>query len=128
VGGRGGSFSAPERRWQRAARLRVDALLANTRLKEGKSHAGRLGKVAAYASVMPELLSLMIQAARAAVSRRNELILENLLLRHQLQVALRSKRRLSLRRRDRLFWVLVRQLRPDWRRYLLYVRPETVIR
>jgi transposase InsO family protein len=77
---------------------------------------------------MPELLSLVTQTARAAVRRRNDLILENLLLRHQLQVALRPKRRLSLRRRDRILWVLVRQLRPDWRRYLLYVRPETVIR
>jgi hypothetical protein len=44
---------------------------------------------------MSELLSLVIHAARAAVRGRNELILENLLLRHQLQVALRPKRRLS---------------------------------
>ncbi len=50
---------------------------------------------------MSELLSLVIHAARAAVRGRNALILENLLLRHQLQVALRPKRRLSLRRRDR---------------------------
>jgi hypothetical protein len=50
---------------------------------------------------MPELLSLVIHAARAAVRGRNELILENRLLRHQLQVALRPKRRLSLWRRDR---------------------------
>jgi putative transposase len=77
---------------------------------------------------MSELLSLVIHAARAAVRGRTQLILENLLLRHQLQVALRPKRRLSLRRRDRFLWVLVRKLRPDWRRYLLYVRPETVIR
>ncbi len=77
---------------------------------------------------MPELLLLVIQTAGAAIRRRNDLILENLLLRHQLQVALRPKRRLSLRRRDRLLWVLAQQLRPDWRRYLLYVRPETVIR
>ena len=77
---------------------------------------------------MSELLSLVIHTARAAVRGRNDLILENLLLRHQLQVALRPERRLPLRRRDRFLWVLVRQLRPDWRRYLLYVHPETVIR
>jgi hypothetical protein len=63
---------------------------------------------------MSELLSLVIHTARAAVRGRNDLILENLLLRHQLQVALRSKRRLALGRRDRFLWVLVRQLRPDW--------------
>jgi hypothetical protein len=38
---------------------------------------------------MHELLSLVVQSVRAAVRRRNDLILENLLLRHQLQVALR---------------------------------------
>jgi hypothetical protein len=53
---------------------------------------------------------------------------QNLLLRQQLQVALRPKCRLPLRRRDRLFWLVVQRLRPDWRRYLLFVRPETVIR
>lgn len=77
---------------------------------------------------MFELLSLVIRTTRSAIRRRNDLILENLLLRQQLQVALRPNHRLSLRRHDRLFWVLVRRLHPDWRRYLLFVRPETVIR
>ena len=70
----------------------------------------------------------MIRTIRSAVRRRDDLILENLLLRQQLRVALRLRRRLSLQRHDRLFWVLVRRLHPDWRRYLLFVRPETVIR
>ncbi len=55
-------------------------------------------------------------------------MVENLLLRQQLQVALRSKRRPALRRQDRLFWVLVRDLRSDWRRHLHVVQPATVIR
>ncbi len=38
--------------------------------------------------------------------------MENLLLRQQLQVALRPRRRLSLQQRDRLFWVLVRRICP----------------
>jgi uncharacterized protein (TIGR02391 family) len=77
---------------------------------------------------MLEFLSLIIGTSRSALRGRKELILENLLLRQQLQVALRPRRRLSLEQRDRLFWVLVRRIFPDWRRYLLYVRPETVIR
>jgi hypothetical protein len=77
---------------------------------------------------MLEVLSLIIGTTRAAVRGRKELILENLLLRQQLQVALRPRRILSLQQRNRLFWVLVRRIFPDWRRYLLYVRPETVIR
>src|SRR6266852_3457482 len=81
-----------------------------------------------YPSAVLELLSLIIGTTRSAVRGRNDLILENLLLRQQLQVALRPRRHLSLQPRDRLFWVLVRRILPDWRRYLLFVRPETVIR
>lgn len=77
---------------------------------------------------MREVLCLLLHTARSAVRRRNDLILENLVLRQQLQVALRPRRRVSLQRHDRLFWVLVRRLHPNWRRYLLFVRPETVIR
>ena len=77
---------------------------------------------------MSEFLSLIIGTTRSAVRGRKDLVLENLLLRQQLQVALRPRRRLSLQPRDRLFWVLLRRLVPDWRSYLLYVRPETVIR
>ncbi len=97
-------------------------------LSEGKSRA-QIGRGPnGYPSAVLELLSLIIGTTRSAVSGRNDLILENLLLRHQLHVALRPRRRLSLQPRDRLFWVLVRRVLPDWRRYLLFVRPEAVIR
>ncbi len=97
-------------------------------LSGGKSRAqyGRGPK--GYPSAVLELLSLIIGTTRSAVRGRNDLILENLLLRQQLQVALRPRRRLSLQPHDRLFWVLARRVHPDWRRYLLFVRPETVIR
>jgi hypothetical protein len=52
---------------------------------------------------MLELLSLIIGTTRSAVRGRNDLILENLLLRQQLQVVLRPRRCLSLQPRDRLF-------------------------
>jgi hypothetical protein len=42
---------------------------------------------------MLELLSLIIGATQSAVHGRKDLILENLLLRQQLQVALRPRRR-----------------------------------
>jgi putative transposase len=108
----------------------------NMRLPEVRPLGCRGAKVGApirersngYPSAMLELLSLIIGTTRSAVRGRKDLIVENLLLRQQLQVALRPRRRLSLQSRDRLFWVLVRRLFPDWRRYLLYVRPETVIR
>ena len=66
---------------------------------------------------------------RAAVRDRSDLVAENLLLRHQLAVLTRpTRRRPRLRTRDRLLWVLARRLRRDWRRHLVLVRPETVVR
>jgi hypothetical protein len=40
------------------------------------------------------------------------IVVENLLLRHQLQIALRSRPRPRLKIRDRFFWVVVRRLCP----------------
>ena len=94
-------------------------------LSEGKTPDDR-GR--GYASPMVDLLSLLIRSLASLFRSRTALIVENLLLRQQLQVALRPKRRLRLRERDRLFWILVRWLHLDWRRYLLFVRPETVVR
>src|SRR5713226_1953257 len=77
---------------------------------------------------MLTLLRLLLATLSAVVRRRHELLLENLLLRQQLQVALRSQRRPRLRTWDKLFWLIVRRLHGDWRRHLVLVRPETVTR
>jgi hypothetical protein len=53
---------------------------------------------------------------------------ENLLLRQQLAVALRARPHPRLRRRDRVFWLVARRLCADWRRHLVLVQPETVLR
>jgi hypothetical protein len=47
-------------------------------------------------------LALLLVTLRACLCARNDLVLENLLLRQQLAVALRSAPRPKLRRRDRL--------------------------
>jgi len=57
---------------------------------------------------MIDLLALLIRALAALFRPRTALIVENLLLRQQLRVALRPRRRLRLQERDRLFWILVR--------------------
>jgi putative transposase len=80
---------------------------------------------------MLDLLWLMLAAVRAACRQRNDLVMENLLLRHQLAVLTRPTRqrpRGRWRRLDRLLWVLIRCLRRDWQRHLVIVTPETVIR
>jgi hypothetical protein len=67
--------------------------------------------------------------AQTTVREREALIAENLLLRHQLGVLTRpTRKRPRLRARDKLFWVVVRALHRDWRRHLVLVRPESVIR
>ena len=71
---------------------------------------------------------LLFSVLRAAARSRADLAAENLVLRHQLAVLARPTRRAPrLRTRDRLFWVLVRCCRSDWRRHLVIVRPETVV-
>jgi len=71
---------------------------------------------------------LLLGVLRAMLRRRQALVLENLLLRQQLAVALRARPRPRLRRRDRVFWVLARRACADWPRHLVLVRPETVLR
>ena len=74
---------------------------------------------------------LLLTAAHAAARRRGDLVVENLLLRHQLAVLTRPtrrRRRVRLGRLDKVLWVLVRRLRRDWRRHLVVVTPDTVVR
>src|SRR5689334_10657127 len=76
---------------------------------------------------MLELVRLVVATLVAAARSRQRLVLENLLLRQQLQVALRSRHHSRLRSSDKIFWLLVRRLNREWRRHLLPVRPETVL-
>src|SRR5262245_42686783 len=78
---------------------------------------------------MIEYLCLLVTVLRAAVSSRSALTAENLLLRQQLAVLTRpTRKRPRLRSRDKLFWLLVRLVRRDWRRHLVLVTPDTVVR
>jgi len=75
------------------------------------------------------LLLLIARSLLASVGSRRELMLENLALRHQLQVALRRNPHPRLRTRDRVLWVWLRGVWPDgWHQQLRLVRPETVLR
>src|SRR6266508_1826007 len=78
---------------------------------------------------MFEYMLLIVGLLRAALRTRGNLLAENLLLRQQLAVLTRpTRRRPRLRARDKLFWLVVGVLRRDWRRHLVLVRPETVVR
>src|SRR5258707_3542715 len=65
--------------------------------------------------------------ARCFRSRRR-LLLENLALRQQLAVLKRRQARPTLLPFDKLFWVLACRLWSDWKKSLLVVTPETVVR
>src|SRR5438876_1657224 len=54
--------------------------------------------------------------------------LENLALRQQLVALKRSGRRPQLRTRDRVFWILLANAWRDWRKALVFVQPDTVVR
>ena len=60
--------------------------------------------------------------------KRGSLILENLVLRQQLAVLKRRRPRPPLHAVDKLFWVVVRRFWPEWKRSLIVVTPETVVR
>src|SRR5262245_54190153 len=78
---------------------------------------------------MLEYLLLLAGLLRTLTRAHGDLVAENLLLRQQLAVLTRPARKRSpLRASDRLFWVLVRLVRGDWRRHLVVVTPETVVR
>jgi putative transposase len=64
----------------------------------------------------------------AAFGSREELVLENLALRQQL-FALHPERpgpRFGIL--DKLFWVILRRIWSGWRRSVILVRPDTVVR
>jgi putative transposase len=78
---------------------------------------------------MLQLLLLLLRGLLTGLRSRRDLALENLVLRHQLHVVLRTNPNPGLRNQDRVLWVWVRLLWPKgWRQRLLVVQPDTVLR
>ena len=65
---------------------------------------------------------------RAMLMPKMHLAFENLALRQQLAVCRQSVKRPKLTPRDRVFWVLLSKIWPNWRSALAIVQPETVIK
>jgi len=65
---------------------------------------------------------------RAFFFPRASLVTENLALRQQLAVLKRQKPTPKLKKRDRLFWIVLSKLWSGWDKSLIIVQPETVIR
>jgi DNA-binding phage protein len=67
---------------------------------------------------MLQLIFVLLRGVLAGFRSRREIALENLVLRHQLHVALRTNASPRLRTPDRILWVWLRQLWPSWRDHL----------
>ena len=73
------------------------------------------------------MIVVLLTALMSMLRKRQELILENLALRHQLLVLNRSAKRPKLGPADRLLWVVLGRISASWKRALVIVQPETVI-
>ena len=74
------------------------------------------------------MIALLLHTILAALKTRNQLAMENLALRHQIQVLQRRGKRPRLTRADRGLWVLLSRIWHGWRGGLFVVKPDTVVR
>ena len=65
---------------------------------------------------------------RLLLSGHQAIAIENAALRMQIAAFQRKRKRPLLTTLDRLFWISLRRVCSDWRRPLLYVQPDTVVR
>ena len=77
---------------------------------------------------MLELFVVIVRGLALACRGHRELVLENLALRQQLTTLKRSTKRPHLQIRDRLFWMALTHIWPNWRMALMLVQPDTVVR
>ena len=77
---------------------------------------------------MPQLLRVLFGILPRALRSRRELLLENLVRRQQLAVLKRRVPRSTVSVLDKFFWVVVQRFWPSWKRSLILVSPETVVR
>jgi transposase InsO family protein len=76
---------------------------------------------------MLDLLVTLLRSLVSIVRTREDLMLENIALRHQLMVVQRHAKRPRITGADRALWVTLRWLWPGWHKRLVVVKPATVI-
>ena len=73
------------------------------------------------------MLNLILWTTYSSLRSRQSLVLENIALRHQLEVLRRNNKTPRLRSRDRFLWVILSQIHARWRSNLVIVQPKTVV-
>ena len=71
------------------------------------------------------LLRFLVVFLTRIFRSRRDLLLENLALRQQLVVMKQRYPRPQVSTSDKLFWVILRRLWPEWMHTLIFVQPET---
>jgi putative transposase len=74
------------------------------------------------------MLKHILLVLAASLRSHRQLTLENVALRHQLEVLQRNAKRPRMKPSDRALWAVLSRLLPDWRRHLTIVQPDTVVR
>src|SRR5262249_2863668 len=82
----------------------------------------------AAGSRMLTALIVFLRAIGLICRGHGAVALENVALRQQLAALTRSGKRPRLRARDRLFWIVLARSWREWRRALVFVQPDTVVR
>ena len=73
------------------------------------------------------MLILILRSMFSSLQAQRALALENLALRHQLDVLQRNRKPPRLKNRDRVLWVALSRIWPNWQTALVIVRPKTVV-
>ena len=76
---------------------------------------------------MFDLIATILRVLFCGFQSRQQLMLENLALRHQLTVLQRSVPRAKLKSADRFLWVVLLHCWSGWQRVLVIVQPRTVV-
>ena len=76
---------------------------------------------------MIAVIIVFLRSLLSGFQSRRMLVLENLARRHQLTVLRRRTHKPRLCHADRLLWLALRRLCPDWRRSLVLFQPQTLI-
>ena len=71
------------------------------------------------------MLKHMLNFLLSSLKSRQTLVLENIALRHQLDVLQRNAKRPRLKPNDRALWALLSPFLPNWRQHLTIVQPDT---
>jgi hypothetical protein len=78
--------------------------------------------------VMIRVVLFLLDAVRALVRQRSDLVLENLALRQQVAALAAKGGRPRITTFDRWLWITLRRCWSRWVEVLVFVKPETVVR